>query len=152
MKMFNEQTKKEIVKEFNKRNGMYSRLYDLKHRYGDGFGEPIGIMYRCESSVEPNRIIVLRYTWEQSKYLNKREFEENKLKGMAIAIKKADRYIESCKKKNIQIDDFCEIECKPVNEKIVDSTNKTTREYLEVFMNRIEKYYKKPMKVIVVWC
>ena len=43
----------------------------------------------------------------------------------------ADRYIESCKKKNIQIDDFCEIECKPVNEKIVDLTLKRADSFLE---------------------
>ena len=146
-----EAEKVKIIDDFNKRNGIYSRLYDLKHRYGDGLGNPIGIMYRCISKIDNNRVIVLRYLFK-SDNLTKQEFEEEKIKGMAIALKKADRYLKDCKKKNIQVDDCCEIECNPVNEKIVDSTNKSTREYFDVFMNRIQKYYKKQMKVIVVWC
>lgn len=149
--MFNETEKREIINEFNSRKGMYSRLYDVEHRYGDGFGEPIGIMYRCESTVEKDRVIILRYTWDTNSYLSKSEFENNKIKGMAIALKKADRYLIECKKKKIEVKDFCEIDLKTVNEKITDDPNKNTRKYIEVFMNRIEKYYKKPMKIIVLW-
>lgn len=151
MKMFNPFEKEAIINEFKNRKGMYSRLYDKEHRYGDGYGEPIGIMYRCESIVEKDRVIILRYTWNTDSYLSKSEFENNKIKGMAIALKKADRYLTECKKKNIEVKDFCEIDFKTVNEKMVDDLNKNTKKYIDVFMNRIEKYYKKPMKVIVLW-
>lgn len=146
--MFNEKEKNEVIAEFNNRNGMYSRLYDRLNRYGDGFGEPIGIMYRCESNVDKDRVVVLRYSWSDNKMLSKKEFEQNKIKGMAIALKKADRYLKACQKKNIEVEDYCELN---LNSKYHESIDKLTKEYIEVFMNRINKYYKKPMKVIVLW-
>lgn len=149
MKMFNEQEKNTIISEFNNRNGMYTRLYDKLNNCTSGNGEPIGIMYRCESNVDKDRIIVLRYTWNQNRYLNKREFEEQKLKGMAFAIKKADRYLKKCQKNKIEVEDYCELFT--INNHISKQTDDSTKEYLDVFKNRIQKYYKKDMKMIVIW-
>ena len=145
MKIFNEKIKQEIINEFNKRNGIYSRLYNVSKENKNGFGEPIGIIYRCESSVDKDRVIIFRYTWNNSK-INKYDFENLKIKGMAIALKKADRYLLSCKKKNKEVEDDFEIMIIKDNKINLDYTN----EYIKTFKNRVEKYYHKHMKIITV--
>lgn len=149
MKLYSDYEKKIIENEFFDRKGMYSRLYDKDSRYGDGYGNPCGIMFRCSSKVDEDRMIIVRYM-KQNPYkldVKKDDFENDKLRGMAMATRTAERYLKKCKKESKELSDFEEIVINETLPKYFEFTKK----YLEVFLIRAEKYYKKKMKVIILW-
>lgn len=144
MNLFKQTEKEAIIKEFNERHGIYSRLY-LEGNIGNIAD---AIMFRCESKVIPNTVYVTvyerKFTYDK---IEKYDYQNDLLIGMKKIMSKDKQVV---KLKNTECFIVKQQAYYPKFDQIVFEydTNKTDK-VIQQFIKRIQKYYKEDKNVIL---
>lgn len=140
MKLFKPEEKEQIINEFNKRHGIYSRLY-----LNNDINIPTAIIYRCESNIDKLLYLLVYYRQNIFNSNEKVDFENDLLIGMNKILSKDKQMIEI---------DNCKIfKQSPllINNKSLNFfiSSKSASKYIYNFAKRAYKYYKEERPILM---